>query len=262
MKFDEIYSMVGHVPYITRNNAQFLYDFIIKQRLQDILELGIAHGTATCIMAAALDELGEGMVTAVDLTEAPEPFNVGPTAEEQLQRTQLSEYVRIERCKTGYTWFLHNDIAQNTTNDRCNEIYDLCIIDGPKNWTIDGAAFFFADKLLRKDGWVIFDDVTWTYEAADLRRNATDGITHRELSQDELTTPQIKEVFDLLVRQHPNYGNFRYVVESDWAMAQKTDLPIKDYEVVYRTTTKDIFARTLQRMNRYVRRKLGKTAAH
>ena len=257
MQFDKIHEMVGHVPFITKKNAQFLYNHIIEHRLTNILELGIAHGTATCIMAAALEELGGGMITCVDLIDTPEPFNVPPTAEHQLRQAGLSKFAKIERMKTGYTWFLHDEIVRNTENDRCAEIYDLCVIDGPKNWTIDGAAFFFADKLIKQEGWVIFDDYNWTYELAGLRREVTDGITHRELSNDELTTPQIREVFDLLVKQHPDYGNFRVDVEGDWAIAQKITGAKKDYEIVYRTTTKDIFARNVQRVNRYVRKRLG-----
>jgi hypothetical protein len=34
--------------------------------------------------------------------------------------------------------------------------------NGPKNWTIDGAAFFMADKLMKAGGWIIFDDYDWT----------------------------------------------------------------------------------------------------
>ncbi len=70
MKLEEVASRVGHVPFISRNNGRYLYDLIRRERLTNILELGIAHGTATCYMAAALHELGEGRITAVDLLGA------------------------------------------------------------------------------------------------------------------------------------------------------------------------------------------------
>lgn len=219
MKFDEIASLVGHVPYIPRHNARFLYDLIVKENMTRILELGIAHGTATCYMAAALQELGRGRITAVDLIAAKDWFK--PTAEEQLKTTGLTAYAEVIRMQTGYTWFLHNEIRKNTSNNRCREIYDLCIIDGPKNWTIDGAAFFFADKLLKPNGWILLDDYSWTYADSDKKRQATDGIVHRELSKEERETPHIKEVFELLVRQHPDYTNFSVIDKEHWALAQK-----------------------------------------
>ena len=183
MKFEKIHSLVGHVPFISKENAQILYDHILKYEPENILELGIAHGTATCYMAAALEELGKGTITSVDLKSAAETYK--PSAEDQLKSCGLEKYAQVLRYTSGYTWFLHDAIETNTHNDVCQPVYDLCIIDGPKNWTIDGAAFFFVDKLLRKDGWIIFDDYHWSYASADLVRDSTDGIAHNQLGLPE-----------------------------------------------------------------------------
>jgi predicted O-methyltransferase YrrM len=251
MKFSTIESYVGDTPFISKANAKLLYQMILDRKLTRILELGIAHGTATCYMAAALDELGGGLITCVDLLDPIPPFN--PTAEEQLQRCGLSHLAEIVRMQSGYTWFLHDDIVRNTTNHRCNEVYDLCVIDGPKNWTIDGAAFFLVDKLLKKDGWIIFDDYHWTYAAADRRRDATDGITHRQLSKGERETPQIREVFELLVRQHPNYSNLEVVEGTDWALAQKCMSDSKTYTIRYDESYKDVVGRMYGKARQLVR---------
>lgn len=240
MKFEEIFARVGHVPYISKDHGRYLYDLILDQKLTSILELGIAHGTATCYMAAALQELGQGCITAVDLVDV----GFQPTAESQLKRNGLEAYVNIHRMKSGYTWFLHDEIARHTKEDQCAEIYDLCIIDGPKNWTIDGAAFFFADKLLRKDGWMIFDDYHWTYASVRREEVVTDGISHRSMSEVELKTPQIRQVFQLLVKQHPSYGVLKVMNES-WGMAQKTMSAEKKYTVAFERTTKDLLAKVL-----------------
>ena len=74
MKFKEIYSIVGNVPFITKKNGRFIYDLILREKITNIIELGFAHGTATCYMAAALHELGEGSITSVDLIEARDSF--------------------------------------------------------------------------------------------------------------------------------------------------------------------------------------------
>jgi predicted O-methyltransferase YrrM len=230
MKFDEVQRIVGRVPFITPQHARELHGMIVRERMERILELGIAHGTATCTMAAALEELGRGKVTAVDLQDV----TFAPSAEEQLARCGLSAYAEVVRMKTGYTWFLHDEIRRQTVNGTCQPAYDLCIIDGPKNWTIDGCAFFLADKLLRPGGWIIFDDYAWTYARADGARAATDGITHRELSLEERTTPQVREVFELLVVPHPDYANFVVYDQQDWAMAQKVSGGEKTYTMRYR----------------------------
>src|SRR5947207_1252610 len=136
MKFDKISELVEGVPFISHGNARYLYDLIIKEKLTRILELGIAHGTATCFMAAALDELGTGSITASDLLEARGEYR--PSPEEQLGKGGLAKFVNITYMQTGYTWFLHDEIKRLTENGLCRREYDLCIIDGAKNWTIDG----------------------------------------------------------------------------------------------------------------------------
>jgi predicted O-methyltransferase YrrM len=253
MKFDEVHSLVGHVPFISRGNARYLYDLVLRENYTKILELGIAHGTATCYMAAALEELGQGQITSVDLIETASHFQ--PTPEEQLLRIGLSQFVEVIRMQTGYTWFLHDNILRNTYGSVCREEYDLCIVDGPKNWTIDGAAFFFADKLLKPGGRIIFDDYLWTYLKNDKYCDATDGISHRSLSRAELETPQIKEVFELLVVQHPNYSDFELLADSSWAIAKKKSSANKSYSIIYSSSYKDIFAKVFYKVSKAIRGK-------
>ncbi len=246
MKFDQVYNNIKDVPYISKNNAESLYNFIIKNKPSHILELGIAHGTASCYMAAALEEIGGGKLTCVDLAEVKNVFK--PSIENQLADLDLTKHVKIHRMKSGYNWFLHNDIKEssNNTDNICKPKYDLIIIDGPKNWTIDSSSFFLCDKLLNENGWIIWDDYKWTYSRADKRKEATDGVTHRSLSEEELITPHIKEIFDLLVMQHPNYGNFIIQEDSDWVWANK----------MWETATKSITYKHSHSIQYYIIRKV------
>ena len=76
------------------------------------------------------------------------------------------------------------------------------------------------DKLLRPNGMIVFDDVNWTYARSSEGRSATDGVNHQELSNEELTTPHIREIVELLVMQHPDYDSFVFT-DSDWFSARK-----------------------------------------
>jgi predicted O-methyltransferase YrrM len=240
MKFNKIHCLLKGIPFITEKNARLLYDFIIANKLKNCLELGFAHGTASCYIAAAIDEIGEGSLVSVDLMEAENIFT--PNIHGLLNKCGLQKYVTICREATGYNWFLHNEIAKNTGIDNvCKPKYDLAIIDGPKNWTIDSSAFFCVDKLLKPEGWIIFDDYAWTYAKVASNRDSTDGITHRSLSEDEKNTPHIKEIFNLLVMQHPSYSNFKVPLEGDWAWAQKIYLDTKKVSYKHSISLKDIF---------------------
>jgi hypothetical protein len=72
------------------------------------------------------------------------------------------------------------------------------------------------DRLLRPNGWIIFDDLDWTYATSPALGN-TERV--RRMPEDERTTRQVRLVYDLLVKTHPEYHNFRD--EGEWAFAQK-----------------------------------------
>jgi predicted O-methyltransferase YrrM len=224
MKFKDVRAELEGIPFMEPDRAETLYEFIIKNELCDCLELGFAHGVGSCYVAAALDELGRGSLTSVDLIAAQEWQK--PSIEQLLAKTGLKKYVTVVREQTSYTWYLKKMIEASSSGRICQPTYDLCFIDGPKNWTIDGCAFFLVDKLLRKNGWIIFDDYSWKYSEFG-EFDVIDGISLRTMGKDELTTPHIELVFQLLVMQHPSYSNFR-IEDNCWAWAQKVADPFAD----------------------------------
>lgn len=215
MKFDAIASLVNGIPYTQRERGKKLYDHILKYKPSNCLELGFAHGVASCYIAAALHEIGKGTLTCVDLEESADRE---PNLEGLLEKAGLTDFVSIKRERNSYTWFLKKAIEENTENHVCTPCYDFCFIDGAKNWTIDGLAFFLVDKLLKKDGFILFDDYRWAY--GEYSKDVLDGITIRGLSQGQVENPNIELIFQLLVMQHPAYSSF--VIDEDWAWAQKT----------------------------------------
>jgi len=216
MKFKDVQSYVEGIPFISSHWAKILYEFILQKRPIECLELGFGHGVSSCYIAAALEENDLGHLTSVDILSAKKWQK--PSIEELLFKTRLQNYVTVIRETTSYTWFLKKKIEQQSVLNHCEPIYDFCYIDGCKNWTIDGAAFFLVDKLLKEDGWILFDDFDWTYAATG--RAQTDDITHRKMGKDELNTPHIELIFRLLVMQHPNYSDFK-IQDNHWAWAHK-----------------------------------------
>jgi len=193
-------------------------------------------------VAAALDELGRGHIDAVDLAGVQRD----PSPEQLLARCGLESYATIHREQSSYTWFLKKKIAAQSGANGCEPCYDLCFIDGPKNWTIDGAAFVMADMLLRPGGTVIFDDYSYAYGASE---GSTDGINHRELGEDERLEPHVRHIFHLLVMQHRNYGRFE-VVNEQWAWATKTGGAERALRVTERLGLRQKALRLLRRMRR------------
>jgi len=234
MKFASLMAHLSKFQFETTigpEDGERLYNFILQQRPRQSLELGFAHGTSSCYVAAALDELGEGRLTSVDLERAREWQK--PSIEELLAETGLESYVAVQRERTSYTWFLKKQIEERTVNYRCDPVYDFCFIDGAKHWTIDGFAFFLVDKLLKQGGWLLFDDLAWT--RADLPYESLDYISFQEMGKDEIAAAHIDHVFRLLVMQHPSYAEFR-IENNWWAWAHKIEADSK-HVIVHETRT-------------------------
>lgn len=215
MKFEDVKMRLHGIPFMSPSSGKRIYDFIIENKLKRCLELGFAHGVSSNYMAAALDEIGNGHLTTVDIEKARNWQN--PSIEETLALTGLHKNVTVVRETSSYTWFLKKEIERCSVKGLCEPFYDFCYIDGCKNWTIDGISFFLVDKLLKSGGWILFDDYNWIYN--QLGRTQSDGIKFSDLSEEELNNPHIEAVFRLLVKQHPNYADFS--VEGDWAWARK-----------------------------------------
>lgn len=105
-------------------------------------------------------------------------------------------------------------IESNQKNPDTAITYDFCFIDGHHSWEVDGFAFFLVDKLLKPNGWILFDDMYWSF--ASMPPNHKFVI---DLSEEERNTAQIEKVFELLVKTHPNYSNF--FINDGWGWAQK-----------------------------------------
>ncbi|MFC2163341.1 class I SAM-dependent methyltransferase [Candidatus Altiarchaeota archaeon] len=216
MKLDKVIEVVNNRPYMGLDFGKFLYDFVIQNGCQSCLELGFAYGATSMYLVGAMEELGGGHLTSMDLISARETF--GDSLEKMLSENGLTDYVTIMLESTSYNWSLMKLIEENSDGQSCKPVFDFCFIDGSKNWTIDGFAFFLVDKLMKEGGWIVFDDYEWFYGKST--REETDGINHKLLSQEEMFTPHIKKVFDLLVMQHPGYSNFT-VLDGRYAIACK-----------------------------------------
>jgi predicted O-methyltransferase YrrM len=205
VRFDDVARAVAGVPFMAPHQGHIVFDHVTRSGARDVLELGTAHGVGTAYLAAAARH-----VTTVDFAGAA----YEPSPEDVLARAGLREKVTIVREFSSYTWWLKEEVQRRSdAHGNVEPAYDLVYLDGAKHFTIDGLAVVLAEKLLRPGGWLLMDDLGWTY-ADDPTRDSTDGIVIRELSERERTEPHLRAVFDLIVRQHPSFTETR--VQDDW----------------------------------------------
>jgi predicted O-methyltransferase YrrM len=196
--------------------GRLVYEHVRRERPRAVLELGTAHGVGAAYMAAGLEDNGSGRLTTVDFAGAA----YDPPPEAVLERAGVADRVAVVRRYSSYTWWLKTAVQERS--DRHGNVepaFDFVYLDGAKNWTVDGLAVVLAEKLLRPGGWLLMDDLGWTY-ADDPGREATDGVVHRELSPEERREPHLRAVFDLIVAQHPAFTELR-VQDEWWGWARK-----------------------------------------
>ncbi len=210
MKFRDVDAALAGTRFMTTKQGRAAYKFIVKHKLGRILELGFAHGKSTCYFAAAAEEVGgDAQVLTLDRASAR---TSKPNIFELLDRCQLTDLVTPIFAERSYTWELMK-LLEMQPQPR----FDFAYIDGGHTWDVTGYGFLLVDRLLAPGGWVVFDDLDWTL---DRSRTMKDIPRIKELPEEERTTPQVRKVFELLVRTQPGYVE---AYERDgWGWARKS----------------------------------------
>ena len=96
--------------------------------------------------------------------------------------------------------------------------FDFCYFDAGHSWDVTGYAFFLVDRLLKPGGWVVFDDLDWTYERKIKPGQPIPDFLAR-VPEDERSTAQVRKVWDLLVCRSPGYEGHEVI--GKWGVARK-----------------------------------------
>lgn len=217
---------------MSSHRGRLVFDHLQRTGSREVLELGTAHGVSAAFMAAAVRPHG-GHVTTVDHVVAtklrdPEPDHV-------LRNAGVADAVqRVLVEDSSYDWWLGQQIAERSSSGVCQPKYDFVYIDGAHNWTIDGFAFFLVEKLLVPGGWILFDDLEWSYAGLTSTFGPGQGPEALGLSNAERAVPHMRLVFELLVHQHPSFSNL-LIQDDDWGWTQK--VPDGDRSIKRMTTT-------------------------
>lgn len=243
--FDEVARAIAGIEFMSPAQGRLVYDHVRRTNARDVLELGTAHGVGAAYMAAA-----GANVTTVDFQGA----HYDPSPEDVRRRAGVD--FTIVREFSSYTWWLKTQVEQRTDeHGNVTPAYDFVYLDGAKNWTIDGLAVILVEKLLRPGGWLLMDDLEWTY-AQDPRRDATDGIVHRDLSEPERSEPHLRAVFDLIVAQHPSFTELRREDEW-WGWARKNPGAARTYTVTTSQSLPTLITNTARKAARKARARVA-----
>lgn len=213
MEFREAAQIVTGLPlpHTHPKRGRHLYQHIIKNRPENLLELGTARGGSAVFTAAALQANGIGHLTSVDSLRWQ---RTDPSPHEVLEKAGLRDWVTLDASYSTYTWFLKAEIEKHLEpSGAVLPVYDFIFLDGAKNWTTDGLAVVLAERLLRPGGWLLLDDLGWIYGKPG-RGSQHYDIQLDQLSADEREQAHLRAIFDLLIKTNPSFDRFR--IQDDW----------------------------------------------
>jgi len=177
-------------------------------------------------MAAALAEAGGGSIVTIDLERAR---TLRPNIETSLAKCGLQDTVTVYYEESSYNWRLMRFIEADPAPR-----FDFCYLDGAHSWETDGLAFFLVDRLLKPDGWILFDDLDFTWESLSGKHGHERWF--KSIPRELRVTPQVRKVYDLLVKTHQGYGDFRLTRCGWWVYARKLSNSVIDLSDLRRET--------------------------
>ncbi len=210
----------GHLFLLPEQAMKDIHSFIVENRLHNCIELGTGFGATTCMIADAVRELKQGKVITIDKW-LHQPVNVKVL----MAHVGLPENsVEAIADELGYNWYLAEIIAAQTKEDQCTPLFDFCLLDGAHEWAPDALAFFLIAKLLKPGAWIAVDDLDFNLRMIPNWKESHGNHTDREL--DDF---QMRKVFDLVVRQHPDFTDFKVTHNGriGWARKKLPEQPKK-----------------------------------
>jgi len=237
--FDHVASCLADVNWMTPDQGRIVYDHLRTTGARDVLDVGTCFGASAGYLAAAVLANGGGRVTTVDSSQLDSLSTAKEMVESNLAACGVRELVDVVRIPhSSYAWWLKEQVeARTDASGNCSPAYDFVYLDGAKSLTIDGVSVVLIERLLRPGGWLLLDDLDWTFDYNPTAVQ-TDGVGYA-MSLAERTEPHVRAVFELIVKGSPSFTRLR-VMDGQWGWAQKQPGADRRYSVEYSRPLGDV----------------------
>jgi predicted O-methyltransferase YrrM len=158
-------------------------------------EIGVYRGYTAERIAQVLG--GDGEIHLFDYADRVEPVASRLRA---AGHRNVVAHGNSRRLLDSYNWSLMAVLAEHP-----EPVFDYVFIDGAHTWAHDALAFLLADRLLVPGGYMDFDDYGWTLASSPSMNPAAFPEIAALYTHEQLTTPQVALVVDLLVRRDERY---------------------------------------------------------
>ncbi len=132
------------IPFET---GALLYDLVRTEGLKKTLEVGMAYGLSTLFICQAHRDNGIGSHTAIDPNQDTVYKSVGLL---NVKKSNLGNLLRFFQAPSS-------EVLPRLCQE--GERFDFAFVDGRHLFDYVLVDFFYVDKLLETEGYVVFDDI-------------------------------------------------------------------------------------------------------
>lgn len=122
---------------------------------------------------------------------------------ESMTEAEIIAVGNTDKRNDGYEWNLAKLLLQMRDN-QIDGMFNIVYLDGAHSFIHDGITTVLLKELLKEDGYIIFDDVFWSYSTSP-------GLSKNEILKQQFTAEQwdmchVGMVLDLFIRNDKNFS--------------------------------------------------------
>jgi predicted O-methyltransferase YrrM len=187
--------------HISRRNRDALVTLkfaLAVNRNARVAEVGIGVGATTVEMAKMMDNQGE-----LHLFDFDEAVTDLASDLDRLGFQNVHAHGNTPKLFDSYNWALGKLLLEVKAGNAAP--FDFIYIDGAHNFPVDGLAVSISMQLLAPGGYLLMDDVDWSYSRSR-SINFEDNLAVREFTAEQLATQQVQFVCDLFLEGNPEFA--------------------------------------------------------
>lgn len=167
----------------------------LEKRKITIAEVGVGYGTTSVEACKLLDS--NDTYECYDFKEVVTDL-VGDLKRVSDINCQLIAKGNTHKEFDSYAWALSKTLME-MRNNNLNGVYDVVYLDGFHSFFHDGLACCLIKELLKSDGYIIFDDMKWTFEKSRTMNPKISPRTLELFTKEQIEDSQIQRVVNMFM---------------------------------------------------------------
>lgn len=187
--------------HISRRNRDALVTLkfaLAVNRNARVAEVGVGVGATTVEMAKMMDNQGE--LHLFDFDEAVTDLAADI---DRLGFRNVHAHGNTPKLFDSYNWALGKLLLEVKAGNAAP--FDFIYIDGAHNFPVDGLAVSISMQLLAPGGYLLMDDVDWSYSRSKAMHPDDNPIVREWFTDEQISTQQVGFVCRLFLDGNPDF---------------------------------------------------------